>query len=176
MPDGRSCGIGVTFVAAIRVAEQVRASTEARVEHATKCKLICRSIVYRPFPVSKMLGSIPMRFGILGLLWAVALPIAASAQDDIQAFDVVQGQRLAVLICANCHVVPNQRGVPLLRPPASSFEEIAQRSYITSDWIRNFLRTTHRDELSPSGMPDPMLIDQHINQITAYLMSIKAAR
>jgi mono/diheme cytochrome c family protein len=128
----------------------------------------------RPRPT---LGIGPIKIVTLGLLWAVAwLSFAASAQDDIQGFDVLQGQKLAVLICANCHVVPNQRGVPILRPPASSFEKLAQRSYITSDWIRNFLRTTHRDELSPSAMPDPMLIDQHINQITAYLMSLKAAR
>jgi cytochrome c1 len=61
----------------------------------------------------------------------------------------------------------------ILRPPAPSFESIAQRSSITADSVQTFLNTTHRDIGNPKGMPNPQLLDYQIKQIAAYLMSLR---
>jgi mono/diheme cytochrome c family protein len=67
--------------------------------------------------------------------------------------DVQQGHRLARLVCAACHVAaPDQQFEPILRPPAPSFESIAQRS--------------------PQGMPNPQLLDDQVKQLAAYLLSL----
>lgn len=93
----------------------------------------------------------------------------ASVTDDVQ-----QGKRLAMLICSNCHIVArDQPFEPILRPPASSFEFIAQRSTINNDSVRTFLTTTHRDISNPEGMPNPQLLDYQIKQVAAYLLSLR---
>jgi hypothetical protein len=75
---------------------------------------------------------------------------------------------------SNCHVVgPDQSFEPILRPPASSFESIVRRSTVTADTIRSFLTTTHRDAGAPKGMPNPQLLDFQIEQVTAYLLSLR---
>jgi mono/diheme cytochrome c family protein len=87
---------------------------------------------------------------------------------------VQQGHRLANLICSNCHIAaPDQPFAPILRPPAPSFESIAQRSTTNAEFIRTFLATTNRDIGNPEGMPNPQLLDFQIEQVTAYFMSLR---
>lgn len=108
--------------------------------------------------------------------WLVAFGVAggtALAQEP-GADDVQQGHHLATLICSPCHVAaPDQSFETILRPPAPSFELIAQRSSITADSVQTFLNTTHRDIGNPKGMPNPQLLDYQIKQIAAYLMSLR---
>lgn len=93
----------------------------------------------------------------------------ARVNDDVQ-----QGHRLAVLICANCHVAASdQRFDPILRPPAPSFDSIAQRNTTTVDSLRAFLSSTHRDLSTPEGMPNPQLMDFQVRQVAAYLLSLR---
>jgi cytochrome c len=88
--------------------------------------------------------------------------------------DVQQGHRLANLICSNCHVASSdQQFAPILRPPAPSFESIAQREATSADSVRKFLTTTHRDLSNPEGMPNPELLDFQVRQVAAYLMSLR---
>jgi EF-hand domain pair len=47
---------------------------------------------------------------------------------------------------------------------------------MTADWLRTFLTTTHRDIGSPEGMPNPQLIDSHIAQVSAYVLSLRKQR
>jgi len=112
----------------------------------------------------------------LASTWLVAFGIAAStawAQEAVTD-DVQQGHHLAVLICSNCHVAArDQPFEPILRPPAPSFEFIAQRSNINTNSIRTFLTTTHRDISNPEGMPNPQLLDSQIGQAAAYLLSLR---
>jgi mono/diheme cytochrome c family protein len=101
---------------------------------------------------------------------------AASAQQAsvADADNVQQGHRLANLICSNCHIAaPDQPFAPILRPPAPSFESIAQRRTTSAVFIRSFLATTHRDISNPEGMPNPQLLDFQIEQVTAYFMSLR---
>jgi hypothetical protein len=73
--------------------------------------------------------------------------------------DVQEGHQLADIICSNCHKVSQDQSFePVLRPPAPSFESIAQRKDMTIDFVRTHLATTHRDISNPRGMPNPLPI------------------
>jgi mono/diheme cytochrome c family protein len=99
---------------------------------------------------------------------------AACAQDGDD--DVQNGHRLANLICSNCHVASSDQPFrPILQPSAPSFDSIAQRSTVDSEFISTFLTTTHRDISSPNGMPNPQLLDYQVKQIAAYLLSLRKA-
>jgi mono/diheme cytochrome c family protein len=101
---------------------------------------------------------------------ALSLGGLASAQED----PVAQGHHLATLICSACHVAaPDQNFAPILQPPAPPFVSIAQRSDVTADFLRTFLTTTHRDISNPKGMPNPQLLDYQIEQISAYILSLR---
>jgi hypothetical protein len=109
---------------------------------------------------------------ILAIFTVVAT--AAWSQEPGTAEDLQQGHRWAKIICSYCHVAsPDQEVEPILRPPAPSFESIAQRDDINADTIRTFLTTTHRDINSRSGMPNPQLLDFQIRQLAVYLLSLR---
>jgi mono/diheme cytochrome c family protein len=111
--------------------------------------------------------------GIYLLAFGVVLG-SARAQEGSVADDVQQGHRLAIIICSNCHIAArDQPFEPILRPPAPSFESIAQRGTINADSVRTFLTTTHRDIGNPAGMPNPQLLDFQIKQVGAYLLSLR---
>src|SRR3974390_2225371 len=103
------------------------------------------------------------------LATAQAQQASSAAHDDVQ-----KGRYLGGLICPICHVAgPDQSAEPVLRPPAPSFETIAQRSTTSADSIRTFLTTTHRDISNPAGMPNPELLDFQIRQLETYLLSLR---
>jgi mono/diheme cytochrome c family protein len=103
-----------------------------------------------------------------------ALAAAQTQQVSSLSDDVQNGHYLAVLICSNCHVAsPDQSIGPVLQPPAPSFESIAKRSTTTSETIRAFLTTTHRNISNPAGMPNPELLDFQTRQLVAYLLSLR---
>jgi Ca2+-binding EF-hand superfamily protein/mono/diheme cytochrome c family protein len=104
----------------------------------------------------------------------IFLVSAAQSQEIAVPENVQPGRRLADLVCSNCHVVAsNQSFSPILQPPAPSFDTLAQRSSMNADWLRRFLTTTHRDTSNSAGMPNPELIDSQIEQVTAYLLSLR---
>ena len=81
---------------------------------------------------------------------------------------------MALLICGKCHIVSRDQFIePILHPPATSFETIAQRNTMTADSIRIFLTTTHRDISNPKGMPRLQLVEDQIERVTAYLLSLQ---
>ena len=89
--------------------------------------------------------------------------------DDAQA-----GKRLAIMICAACHVAsldqPNQ---PILQPPAPDFETIVKQGSISATSLEKFLTTTLSDIGNPNGMPNPQLADYQIIEIVSYLLSLR---
>ena len=108
----------------------------------------------------------------LALVLSVAL-----MPSDLDAQDLKRGREIALLVCTSCHVVePDQKYTVILRPPAPPFESIAQRPSTTAESIRKHLKTTHRDAENPNGMPNPQLIDSYIEQVTAYLLSLRNNR
>lgn len=91
----------------------------------------------------------------------------ASAQNDVR-----KGHFLAAHICAICHVAAaDQAYPPIMKPPASSFASIAQR--MDAESLKNFMATTHRGLNNPKGMPNPQLMDYQINQLVAYILSLR---
>jgi len=96
------------------------------------------------------------------------------AQEAVNPDDVQAGHKLAIIICANCHMAaPDQSNSPILKPPATPFASIAQRTSVTADWLQNYMKTTHRGLDNPNGMPDPQLLDFQIKQVSAYLLSLR---
>jgi len=113
-----------------------------------------------------------MRILQLLLLTLCATASLAGERGDIDA--VTRGRSLAIMICASCHMVaPDQPQQPILRPPAPSFASIARRPTLDADWLRSFLTTTHRGADKPDGMPNPKLLDSHVRQVSAYLLSLR---
>jgi hypothetical protein len=109
--------------------------------------------------------------------WLVALRIgvcSASAQEASSADDLRKDHQLAIMVCAFCHVAASdQAHMPILNPPAPSFESIAQRRDLTADWLEKFISTTHRGLDNPKGMPNPSLLDHQVKQVAAYLLSLR---
>jgi len=88
--------------------------------------------------------------------------------------DVHKGRRLAFMLCIECHVVsPQQPYAPRLDPPAPSFQSIASRGGTNAASLRAFLTTTYQGMDRPKGMPHPGLADFQIEQIAAYLLSLR---
>ena len=118
-----------------------------------------------------------MRTMLVIVLMLVAATSHAYAQQQRSDTDeITQGHALAVQICANCHVVArDQPNKPILTQPTPSFAAIARRNTLDADWLKAFLTSTHRGADNPSGMPNPALIDTHVRQIIAYLMSLRSA-
>ena len=109
--------------------------------------------------------------------WLVALGSlmgSACAEEAGASADIGEGHRLALEICAYCHLAASdQETPPFLKPPAQSFASIAQRPGMSADSLRVFLNTTHRSLGAKNGMPNPVLLDSQIKQLAAYLLSLR---
>ena len=113
-------------------------------------------------------------------IWLIVLYLAggsARSQDSVNPGDVRSGHALAVQFCSLCHVAArDQYAPPILRPPAPSFDTIAQRETTNADSIGAFLTTTHQGLDNPNGMSNPRLQDYEVRQVTAYLLSLRKNR
>jgi cytochrome c553 len=108
----------------------------------------------------------------LFVLWMITGSAWGQAVDTTN--DVRKGRHLAIMLCTTCHVVaPDQPYAPTLSPSAPSFESIAQRTETDGGSLRKFLTTTHQGLDKPKGMPNPVLADFQIKQISAYLLSLR---
>ncbi len=109
--------------------------------------------------------------------WLVALCFvarSACAEEAGASDDVRQGHRLALEICAYCHVAASdQENTPTLRPPAPSLASIARRPDISAESLRAFLSKTHGGDGAKNGMPNAELLDSQIRQVAAYLLSLR---
>jgi mono/diheme cytochrome c family protein len=108
--------------------------------------------------------------------WLVALCLVSGpawGQDRV-ADDIRQGRDLAIKVCAYCHIAArDQPFKPILQPPASSLESIAQRKTTTADSLRVFITTTHRGLDKPKGMPSLELLEDQVRQVAAYILSLR---
>lgn len=104
-----------------------------------------------------------MRIPIVAMLLAVAaLPAAAQTEPG----DPRAGLRLAATWCANCHqVAPGGPGPSTDAAP--TFRSIAEMTSTTSMALRAFLQTPH------PNMPDYRLTREELDDVVAYLMSLK---
>ncbi len=110
---------------------------------------------------------------IIVACWFVGAALAQQAQT-VDPDAVQKGHRLAVTICAICHVAaPDQRFPPVSASDAPSFASIVQRKEFNADWLTHFMTSTHRGLDRPAGMPNPELMDYQIREIVAYMLSLK---
>ena len=99
---------------------------------------------------------------------------SAWGQEGNSADDVHKGHHLATMLCTTCHIAASDQSyAPTLRPPAPSFESIAQRQDISADSLQKFLTTTHQGLDNPKGMPTPNLADFQVKEIVAYILSLR---
>jgi mono/diheme cytochrome c family protein len=106
---------------------------------------------------------------------ALALPLAwvipALGQE---AGTAAAGRKLALEVCASCHVVAaDQARAPILKPPAPGFSEIAARPDLTEASVRRFLAETHGETRRNSAMPAFLLPGLQIDAVVAYFLSLK---
>ncbi len=103
------------------------------------------------------------------------LPALAYAQNP--ADQVAAGHTFALRVCWTCHVVATDQTVaPILHNPAPSFLVLAQRPDLNTKALRNFL-STHNETMGKAGqMPNPRLVDYQIDEVVAYIMSLKKER
>jgi len=96
------------------------------------------------------------------LLAAAAMPAAAQPEPG----DPRAGLRVAATWCANCHrVAPDGPGPTTDAAP--SFRSIARMTSTTSMSLRAFLQTPH------ANMPDYRLTREELDDVVAYLISLK---
>ncbi len=112
------------------------------------------------------------RFVIAASLFLVSTQVAMASSDQVE-----MGRKFALMVCGACHVVAEKSNeVPVRRPPGPSFVALAQRPSLTEQWLREFLGSNHRNIGPAEAMPNPRLADYQIDEVVAYVMSLKAAR
>lgn len=111
--------------------------------------------------------------GAVSVLIATGSATLAKAEDSSDA--IAAGRQLALQVCSVCHVVaPNQEFAPGLQQATPSFEDIANRPDMSAQFLRKFITTTHWDEKTiPMTMPNPMLSDEQITQVSSYILSLR---
>jgi mono/diheme cytochrome c family protein len=115
------------------------------------------------------------RLLIVAALGSLTLALSAPPTNAADDNAVASGRQLALEVCSVCHVVaPDQPFAPRLDQHTPSFEEIANRPEVSAKFISHFIRTTHWDESTiPMTMPDPMLSDDQVSQVTRYILSLR---
>lgn len=112
-----------------------------------------------------------MRFGLIILGTAVVAAVSAYAMPawSQDVGDADAGKAIAQTWCVNCHVVaPGQAQGTSNGAPA--FSAIARNSAMTPMALRAFLQTPHH------RMPDLQLSREQIDNVSAYLQSLRAAQ
>jgi mono/diheme cytochrome c family protein len=113
--------------------------------------------------LSKMIGVPALASALLG-------GPALGADPDL----VTRGRKFSELVCSVCHVVSmNRNEVPILRDPGPSFPAIAARPSTTEAALRNYLATRHPAMGSAGRMPNPRLVDYQIDEVVAYILSLR---
>ncbi len=111
-------------------------------------------------------------FCALGILMLSGTIVEAAGSRDPDL--VARGGKLAQLVCSVCHVVArDDTHVPRLPEPGPSLVEVAARPSTTEASLRAYLTTKHPD-MGPAGqMPNPRLLDYEIDELVAYILSLR---
>jgi mono/diheme cytochrome c family protein len=103
--------------------------------------------------------------------------LVSPAQAETLGDQIAAGRKFAGRVCGACHVVVQQRDeLPVLAPPGPSFAVLVQRPQLTEATLREFLGSNHRSMGPHEAMPNPRLADYQIDEIVAFMMSLKAAK
>ena len=111
------------------------------------------------------------------ILVLVAAVTTAQAQPQDVAGDINAGHNVALNTCSTCHVAAaDQPFAPMLLRPAPNFRDLANRPSTSAQSLRQFLTTTHMDLATAQGMPNPMLTDDQLRDVIAYVLSLRTKR
>lgn len=122
----------------------------------------------------RVYGGTNVRSGLLAWVIVSATVTPALAEDPSDD-KVAAGRRFAEMVCGACHAVtPQGHDIPILSPPASNFTTLARRPDLTDRSLREFLNSNHRNIGRAEAMPNPRLADYQIEEVVAYIMSLKA--
>ena len=104
--------------------------------------------------------------------------LGRGAQAETTSSEQIEaGRKFAGRVCGACHVVTQQRDeLPVLAQPGPSFAVLAQRPLLTEQSLRELLGSNHRTLGPAQAMPNPRLADYQIDEIVAFMMSLKAGR
>ena len=134
----------------------------------------------RPFQVKDR--AMVSAFIALAALSILTIAGPAWAQMVNSADTARKGHDLATVACSNCHqVAVDQRVAPVLAPPAPSFDSIAQRPDLNADVLEHFITSTRRNVDHPArrnvdhpaDMPNPYLLEYQVQEIVAYILSLR---
>lgn len=114
-----------------------------------------------------MRGSSHLGYGaVAGFLTLMAVESVAAKPDP------VMGRLLARAACTYCHIVTEDQGfAPPAQPQGPAFSAIAANPKSSAKQLRRFLLTTHKDVGNGTGMPNPLLTNQQIENIVAFILS-----
>lgn len=126
-------------------------------------------------PADIRLRSLARQNVIASVLLCSVIGTLARADEMSKGAVLARGQHIAELICSACHVVARtQEFPPMLSPPAPSFDEIANRSGVTLQTVRQFVSRTHWDlQTLPMQMPNPMLSTSDATAVAGYVLSLR---
>ncbi len=109
------------------------------------------------------------------MLSASFAPVAQAGTPNSNL--IAAGRDFAQRVCGACHVVtPQREELPVLSPPATSFAVLAQRPSLTEQSLREFLTSNHGSMGPREAMPNPRLVDYQIDEIVAFMLSLKATK
>jgi hypothetical protein len=108
------------------------------------------------------------------LVCVIGLPAPLAARDGSGDGTIAQGRYFATLACRPCHIVsPDQKSPPILQKPGPTFSAIANNSATTAETLRVFLSTNHAAIGPAERMPNPRLLDYQIDEVIAYILSLR---
>jgi len=102
------------------------------------------------------------------LLWGIAALASAPALGQTNGGDPAEGQRIAQTWCSNCHLT-DPHAQSRANDATASFLAIANMPSTTSVSLHAFLLTPH------PPMPDFRLSRAQIDDVTAYILSLREA-
>jgi mono/diheme cytochrome c family protein len=99
-----------------------------------------------------------------GLLLPALLATTSNAAEQAASGDSVRGRHLALAWCSNCHALDGE-----IRRSGDTpdFTAIARKPSTSAASLRAFLQTAH------AGMPDWQLTRDEIEDLIAYILSLK---
>ena len=108
-----------------------------------------------------------MNIAIVATTVLACAAVGRSASAQPITGDAAEGERLAKVWCASCHLVgPGQTAATTEAPP---FQSIAAGSTDDLTWLRAFLMNPH------PPMPQFSLSREEIRNLAAYIASLKGA-
>lgn len=99
----------------------------------------------------------------------------ANAKKPSDRGDADAGRDLALEACTGCHVVSNNQPFAPLLKGSPDFREIANRPNVTAASLRRTI--TELPQVPRKGrMANPLLTDDQLADVTAYIMTLREHR